>query len=104
MNLKLVGSLAIGCVVAEAVFGALAVRDATASRTAVLAVAAFLGTACGVAAIVALKRRRLRWSGVFLVLSAISPTTFAWVVNVAALILGGYLVASVRKVRTPAQS
>jgi hypothetical protein len=104
MKSHLVWSVAICCVLAEAVFGALAVRDATSSGRPVVAVAAVLGLGFGAAALALLATKRLRLCGLCLVLSAVSPTTFAWVVNVAAVAVGAYLAVSARRNRTVASS
>ncbi len=56
----------------------------------------------------ALRRERDRVAGIFLLVSAATPTYFAWPVNLPALIVGGLLVTrgrvSLRKVPDPSGS
>ncbi len=61
-----------------------------------------------VLAAAALKRQRDRVAGIFMLVSAATPTYFAWPVNLPALIVGGLLLSrgrvSLRKVPGPSRS
>lgn len=61
-----------------------------------------------VLAAAALKRERDRVAGIFLLISVATPTYFAWVVNVPALVVGGLLLirgrVSLRTVPGPSPS
>lgn len=74
--------------VAGAVLGALSVADATDSGRLPMIVAAVIGVAAAAAAAVLLHRGHSRAAGALLVLSAVTPTGFAYLPNLAA-VLGG---------------
>jgi hypothetical protein len=59
-------------------------------------IASLLGPAAAIAASIALSRRRDRWAGLLLVVSVITPTYFAWVLNVPALLVGLILLTAPR--------
>lgn len=58
--------------------------------------ASVLGPAAAIAASIALSRRRDRLAGVLLIVSVITPTYFAWVLNVPALLVGLILLIAPR--------
>ncbi len=68
-----------------------AVRDVNPDARVVVVVASILGPAAAIAAAVLAGRRRDRWAGALLVLSAATPTYFAVALNLPALLVGLYL-------------
>jgi hypothetical protein len=55
-----------------------------------------LGPLCAIGSAVLIHREILRWAGVFLVLSAATPTYFAWPLNVLALLVGLLLIGGMQ--------
>lgn len=55
-----------------------------------------LGPVAAIAGGVAVGRRLDRWAGVLLIVSVITPTYFAWVLNIPALLVGPILLIAPR--------
>jgi hypothetical protein len=83
-----------------AVVGALVafagISDVNADARLLVGLASGLGPLAAVAASIAVGRRRDRWAGLLLITSVITPTYFAWVLNVPALLIGLILLISPR--------
>ena len=97
-------SLEIGAVV-WAIVGlwvGLAVAGASNADAKVLVYsAAILGPAAALIGAVALERHRDRSAGALFLISVVTPTVFAWVLNVPALIVGVWLLAAPRSILRP---
>jgi hypothetical protein len=65
-----------------------ALPDVNDDARVLVGVASLLGPVAAIAASAALSRHRDRWAGLLLVVSVITPTYFAWLLNVPALLVG----------------
>jgi hypothetical protein len=69
-------------------FGLVALRSANDDARLIVASACVTGPLAAVLASVSLANRRDRLAGVLLIASVVTPTVFAWVFNVPALLIG----------------
>jgi hypothetical protein len=68
--------------------GLVALRSANNDARFVLLAACIAGPAAALLASVSLANRRDHWAGALLLVSVVTPTVFAWVLNVPALLVG----------------
>lgn len=100
-------AIRVGAVV-WAVVGALVaipqVPEANSDARLLVGVASVLGPAAAVGAAILLGRRQVRWAGALLLVSVVTPTYYAWMLGVPALIAGLALLAAPRVVRADARA
>jgi len=81
-----IGALMWAVVGASVAFSAL--PDVNPDARLLAGLASVVGPVAAVASAIALRRSRDRWAGLLLIASVITPTYFAWVLNVPALLIG----------------
>jgi uncharacterized membrane protein YeaQ/YmgE (transglycosylase-associated protein family) len=81
--------------------GLVAVRDATGTGRFVLIAACIAGPAAALLASLSLASHRDRFAGALLLASVVTPTVFAWVLNVPVLLIGLALLIAPALVNDP---
>lgn len=88
----------VGALVWAGVGAMVALPPAASANVVLIWAASVLGPLAAVAAFRLLARGADRLAGVFLLVSVFTPTYFAWILNVPALIAGAALLASPRSI------
>ena len=89
-----IGALVWAIVGALVAFSALS--DVNADARLLAGIASVVGPVAAIAASLALGQRHDRWAGALLIVSVATPTYFAWVLNVPALLVGLILLMAPR--------